>query len=402
MKNQAYTSRRNFIKASVALPTAVAALSGQASAAPVEESPALPKRKLGKNGPEVTMLNLGGMMSAHSPQYLDVAWSLGIRYFDTADCYIKGESERNVAKWIKRYPQRREELFLVSKDHPRKGPKQLLEQIDRRLKNCGTDYLDLFFVHGLSKREYGDDADNWPEHDELREVFEQIKKVGKAKLCGFSTHDGHLVQQLESAARGGFVDAIMLKYNPFHQKGGAFDQALEACHQAGIGLISMKEMKPFAKAPKKNPKIDEVGLTTHQALLHAVWSDSRIASICSSMDNVGQLEENTLAAKLYKQTLPGAQREALQQVATMMPVPMCPGCAGCENWAHKTEYAFQDVSRYVTYYEQDGDGDAGELYQGLEAKHRNLAGVDLAAIREDCQFKVDYAEIAKRAEQYFA
>jgi len=348
------------------------------------------------------MLNLGGMMSAHSPQYLDVAWSMGIRYFDTADCYIKGESERNIAKWIRRYPQRREELFLVSKDHPGKGPKQLLEQIDRRLQSCGTDYLDLFFVHGLGQKGYGDDADHWPERDELREVFEQIKKSGKAKLCGFSTHDGRLVNQLESAARGGFVDAIMVKYNPFHEKGGAFDKALEACHRAGIGLISMKEMKPFAKAPRKNPKLDEVGLTTQQALLHAVWSDPRIACICSSMENVGQLEENTLAAKLFKQELPGAQREALRQVATLLPVPMCPGCAGCESWAHKTEYAFHDVSRYVTYYEQDGDGGAGELYHGLDAKHRDASGVDLAAIREDCQFKVDYAEIAQRAEQYFA
>jgi predicted aldo/keto reductase-like oxidoreductase len=402
MKNEPNTSRRHFIKASVVLPTAVAALSGKASAAPAECKPALPKRKLGQNGPEVTMLNLGGMMSAHSPQYLDVAWSMGIRYFDTADCYMKGESERTIAKWLKRYPERRKDLFLVSKDHPRKGPKQLLEQIDTRLKNCGTDYLDLFFIHGLGPKAYGEDATKWPEMDELREVFEKIKQSGKAKLCGFSCHDKLLVDCLNSAARGGFVDAIMLKYNPFHEKGGAFDQALDACHAKGIGLISMKEMKPFAKAPKKHPTMDEVGLTTHQALLHAVWSDERIASICSSMENVGQIEENAMAATLYKQALPGQQRDALQQVAMRMPVPMCPGCSGCESWAHKTEYAFQDISRYLTYYEQDGNSEACELFRGLDAPSRDTAGVDLAAIREDCQFKVDYAEIAKRAEQYFA
>ena len=402
MKNEPKTSRRNFIKASVVLPTAVAALSGKASAAPAAGKPALPKRKLGKNGPEVTMLNLGGMMSAHSPQYLDVAWSMGIRYFDTADCYIKGESERNIAKWLKRYPERRKELFLVSKDHPKKGPKQLLEQIDNRLKACGTDYLDLFFIHGLGTKSYGKDAVNWPEMDEVREVFEKIKKAGKAKMCGFSCHDKLLVDCLNSAARGGFVDAIMLKYSPFHEKDGAFDRALDACHNKGIGLISMKEMKPFAKAPKKNPKIDEVGLTTHQALLHAVWSDHRIASICSAMENVNQLEENAMAATNFKQDLPSEQREALQQVATVMPVPMCPGCSGCERWAHKTEYAFQDISRYVTYYEQDGDGEAYKLFRDLDTPSRETVGVDLAAIREDCQFKVDYAEIAKRAEQYFA
>jgi len=404
MKNKSNSSRRNFLKATAILPAAVATLSSRSLAAESPESPsseALPKRKLGANGPEVTMLNLGGMMSAHSPQYLDLAWNMGIRYFDTADCYIGGKSEKNVAAWIKRYPARRKDLFLVTKDHPKKGPEQLLEMVDRRLEACGTDYIDLFFIHGLGPKEYGADSLNWPKSQQLKDVFDQLKASGKVKHCGFSCHDGRLVDLLNAAAEGGFVDAIMLKYNPFHRKGDDFDLALEACHQAGIGLVSMKEMKPFAKAPKKHPTLDEVGLTTHQSLLHAVWSDPRIASICSSMDNVMQLEENSQAARLFKGALPDAQRQALQQVAMRMPVPMCPGCPGCEQWAHKTDYAFQDISRYLTYYEQDGRIEAGDFYKELDTAQK-YADVDLAAIREDCQFKVDYPEIARRAEQYFA
>jgi hypothetical protein len=84
-----------------------------------------------------------------------------------------------------------------------------------------------------------------------------------------------------------------------------------------------------------------------------------------------------------------------------MPVPMCPGCPGCEQWAHRTEYAFQDISRYLTYYEQDGRLEAGDFYKELNTVQK-YADVDLSAIREDCQFKVDYPEIARRADQYFA
>jgi predicted aldo/keto reductase-like oxidoreductase len=405
MKNQSNNSRRNFLKASAILPVAAVATFSPRSQA--EESPtspaseALQTRKLGANGPAVSILNLGGMMSAHSPQYLDLAWNMGIRYFDTADCYIKGKSENNVAAWLKRYPERRKDLFLVTKDHPKDGPEQLFEMVDRRLEACGTDYIDLFLIHGIGAGGYGEDSLNWPKSQQLKDVFDQLKASGKVKHCGFSCHDGRLVDYLNAAAAGGFVDAILLKYNPFHQKGGDFDRALDACYEAGIGLISMKEMKPFAKAPKKHPTLDEVGLTTHQSLLHAVWSDPRIASICSSMDNVMHLEENTQAARLFKGALPGAQREALQQVAMRMPVPMCPGCPGCEQWAHRTEYAFQDISRYLTYYEQDGRSEAGDFYQQLDAAQK-YADVDLSAIRQDCQFKVDYPEIARRAEQYFA
>ena len=133
------TSRRNFLKTSLAAPVAYALgsnITGQAadSAPAASGSPILPKRKLGKNGPEVTMVSLGGMMTALSPQYLDMAWSMGIRYFDTADCYLKGNSEKIVGQWLAKYPERRKEIFLVSKDHPTKGLSQIPEMVDRRLQ----------------------------------------------------------------------------------------------------------------------------------------------------------------------------------------------------------------------------------------------------------------------------
>src|SRR5690242_6465110 len=114
--------------------------------------------QLGKSGPQATMLCLGGMEQALSPDYIDIAWSMGIRYFDSADCYLGGRSEKIFGQWIAKYPERRKEIFLVSKDHPRQGPKQMLEMIDRRLEACGTKYLDAFYIHGIGPREYGDDS----------------------------------------------------------------------------------------------------------------------------------------------------------------------------------------------------------------------------------------------------
>jgi predicted aldo/keto reductase-like oxidoreductase len=404
------TDRRDFLKTGIGISSMIAlgaASPGWVRAQAPDAQAAgpaprvLPRRKLGKNGPEVTILNLGGMMAALNPQYMDVAWQLGIRYFDTADCYKGGKSEEDIGTWITKYPERRKELFLVTKDHPRKGPSQLIEQLDRRLEKLRTDYVDLFFIHGIGPREYGEDSVNWVKGGELKDVFEKIKTSGKAKLCGFSCHDGNLEAYLNAAAQGGFVDAIMLRYNPFLEKGGALDKAMDACHKAGIGLISMKEMKPFAKAPKKNPELEKVGLTTHQALLHAVWSDPRIASICSSMDNLGQLDENTLAASLYKEPLPDIQRKALREVAALTPAPMCPGCQHCEKMVAEMDYAFYDIARYVTYYEQDGDSGARDMYKALPESLRTPRDSTLLALREGCEFHVDYPEIARRAERYF-
>src|SRR5208283_1451859 len=214
-KKQTLT-RRNFLGSTMSLPIALAAapslLAQRAVAAdaPLSAAP-LPRRQLGKNGPQVTMLCMGGMEQALSPDYIDIAWSMGIRYFDSADCYLGGNSEKIFGAWLAKYPERRKEIFLVSKDHPHKGPQQMLEMIDRRLDACGTKYLDAFYIHGIGTGEYGKDSVNWPKSDEFKKTAETLKSSGKVKTVGFSCHDGRLNDYLNAAAQGGFLDIIMLK-----------------------------------------------------------------------------------------------------------------------------------------------------------------------------------------------
>lgn len=406
MKEMLSTSRRNFLKSAATLPVALAAapslLTQAAAAADAPATEALPRRQLGKNGPNVTMLNLGGMMAALSPDYLDIAWSMGIRYFDTADCYIRGRSEKIIGEWLAKYPERRKEIFLVSKDHPRQGPEQLLTMVDTRLKACGTDYLDAFYIHGLGPREYGEDSLNWPRSDKFKKVAEQLKSSGKVKMVGFSCHDGRLTDYLNAAAEGGFVDIIMLAFNPFYEKGGAFDRALDACHKAGIGLVAMKTMRSAKDVPKRLPELDKLGLSTHQAVLQSVWSDPRISSICNSIENVDQMQAGTAAARSYKEPLKFAHMELLRETLMAGRRTMCTGCPSCEEFAKQTGFAFHDIARFVTYYEQDGNLEAREYYQALAAEYRDASRVNLAALRDGCHFKTDYPEIIRRAERYFA
>ena len=159
-ENFSSTSRRSFLKHAFTVPAALAVapslmlaedkpaaaetkpVEKPAEAKPAEKSAEplamLPTRKLGKTDRHVTMLNMGGMEKALSVGYIDIAWASGIRYFDTADCYMKGKSEQIFGEWLAKYPERRKDTFLVSKDHPKQSPKQLLEMIDRRLENIGA------------------------------------------------------------------------------------------------------------------------------------------------------------------------------------------------------------------------------------------------------------------------
>ncbi len=52
----------------------------------------------------------------------------------------------------------------------------------------------------------------------MKEAAEAIKKTGKVKFVGFSTHDAMIAEQIQNAAEGGFIDVIMLKFTPWLDK----------------------------------------------------------------------------------------------------------------------------------------------------------------------------------------
>ena len=136
--------------------------------------------------------------------------------------------------------------------------------------------------------------------------------------------------------------------------------------------------------------------------LHAVWSDPRISAICNCMHSVDQVESSVAAARRYQAPLKAAQINLLHETVLAGRRTFCPGCPACHAAAGETEFAFQDIARFVTYYEQDGWLEARGQYHALPLAARNASGQNLAALRERCAFQIDYPEIVKRAERYFA
>src|SRR5262249_2346820 len=139
--------RRKFIGAGASAMAGAAALgAGRQAAAQSGNNPiqtaGLPTRPLGRSGFDVTILNLGTWMSPGGGRLLRLAWSKGIRYFDTAKSY---GSEPMIGQWLKATPNARKDLFLATKDQP-ETPEQFIHQLDERLRALRTDHVDLFFL----------------------------------------------------------------------------------------------------------------------------------------------------------------------------------------------------------------------------------------------------------------
>jgi aryl-alcohol dehydrogenase-like predicted oxidoreductase len=118
-------------------------------------------RQLGKYGVKVSevalgsWLTYGGATEAQiAEQCIDKAYDLGINFFDTANVYANGESEKVVGKSLAKY--RRESYFLATKvffpmgDGPNDrglSRKHIIEQCNLSLKRLGVDYIDLYQCH---------------------------------------------------------------------------------------------------------------------------------------------------------------------------------------------------------------------------------------------------------------
>ncbi len=412
------TDRRTFLQAG-AIATAAAMGAGsapnaeaqQAAAGAGDKAPVLPKRKLGRTGLEITLLEMGtGALRERGTleRLLRLSFANGVRTFDTARLY---GTEPGFKRWFEQSPEVRKQIVLVTKDNPRE-PKDMLAMLDKRLAALGTDYVDMFFIHGLGDDHSLDDAINFVKGREFKETAEAIRKSGKAKFLGFSSHHQDRAALIRAAAEGGIIDAIMLMYTPWLDRDSELNRALDVAHAKGVGLISMKQVAgQFPARPKINvleevvrraPMLKEKNLSPYQGLLHAIWTDERISGSCVSIKTTDQLREDADAARRYE-PMKTAEIEQLRDAALAFGPTMCADCDGRCAAAAGTTAALGDLTRFLTYHEHHGiRAEARRQYAALSPEARDWKGADLEAARAACPNKLDFASLLPEVDRHLA
>jgi predicted aldo/keto reductase-like oxidoreductase len=406
--NDSGVTRRDFVKtvglagiavAGAGVPGALAAPEPQAAAAPAG---AMPKRKLGKTGVEVSILNLGGMFDTINNQLLlKQALKWGVTYWDTAESYGEGLSEEGMGRFFARNPEARKEIFLVTKVHHPKGD-DLTERLDKSLKRLQTDHVDLFFIHAITSI------------DEMKPAYKDwaaaMKKAGKIKFFGFSTHT-NMADCLAGAAKLDWIDAVMFTYNFRVMADPKLKAAVDACDKAGIGMVAMKSMSGGPGEPKIDSKAKltmadrflERGFTDKQAKLKIIWENPQIASICSQMPNLTILMANVAAARDQVKLTRG-EMESLHQYALETQAGYCAGCGQLCQAALGGAVPVNEVMRALMYHRYYGEPElARETFAGLdEAVRQRLTAVDYSRAEAACPQKLAIAQLMRQAAEMLA
>lgn len=173
-------------------------------------------RNLGGAGLSASPVALGCMrMHTLAPkqaaEVITASWEAGINFFDHADVYGGGESERIFGQALRETGLPRERMFLQSKCGIRKGffdfsKEHILQSVDGSLSRLGTDYLDILLLHR---------PDALMEPEEVAEAFDRLHQSGKVRYFGVSNQHPGQIELLKQAVRHPLI-INQLQFSPVH------------------------------------------------------------------------------------------------------------------------------------------------------------------------------------------
>lgn len=292
---------------------------------------------------KVSQLCLGTMMfggqtdEAGSLAIMEYAFTHGVNFFDTANVYNQGESERIVGKWLKDH---RQQMILATKVCGQMGTgindiglsrRNILSAVDASLTRLDTDYIDIYYMH---KPDYQTDI------EESLEAMTGLVKAGKVRYIGVSNFAAWQVADILHACEKHNYVAPVITQNVYNMLTRGIEAELvpfSGAHKIGIavynpiagGLLAGKH-KP-GKPPENtrfafNPKYykrywsdenfeavddfasiaSESGMSVLELAMKWCASQPGITSVISGVSRLEQITQNIAALEgdpLQKETL---------------------------------------------------------------------------------------------------
>lgn len=360
----------------------------------------------------------------------DIIWrrmmDRGINYFDTGECYLAGNHERDLSRlfrsfrddlWVTTKPsdvagfqkideQVRKLYLKAMKDfiggsegdllglhktavekHKKTGRKPDLrpagkrmatlyaDKLDGSLRRMRIDHIDCYMMHGVEIPWMFDCLEVWEAH-------EKAHRAGKVKHFGFSVHKHHkdvLAAAVQANKRGPWkIDLVMAGVNP-----ESFDHLkpeLTALKKQDVGIIAMKTSgianRPVDDREKKFKSL--VGDKSYNQRERAkLWmlhlTEGLIDACIAAMENNEQMDKD-LALPMVR--LSAAAKRELRAIVKLEMAGSCHLCGRCETNCPE-HIAIADMIRYHAYIHQYHDE---ELARRLYA----MAGYDPTEVCRNC------------------
>jgi len=241
------------------------------SSPPQPATPKMQYTRLGKTGVKVSKICLGCMSYGSSKwqpwvleeepslEVIKKAYDSGVNFFDTADVYSAGESERVLGVAIKKFGFPRSKIVVATKVHGTfqegkpelfavlygKSPKEVEEHglinqgglsrkhifdaVDASLRRLQLDYIDLYQIHRFDY--------NTPV-EETMEALNDVVRSGRVRYIGASSMHAWQFQKMNNVAKErGWAQFVTMQnlYNVLYREEER--EMIPYCLDAGVGMI---------------------------------------------------------------------------------------------------------------------------------------------------------------------
>ena len=210
---------------------------------------------LGKTGMKVSRMCLGMMTygsktwrewiltEEEAKPFVKRALDAGINFFDTADVYSLGESEKITGNLMRHFGVKRENVIVATKVHGQLSNdindrglsrKHIMDAIDNSLKRLQMEYVDLYQIH---RWDY-----NTP-IEETMEALNDVVRAGKARYIGASSMFAwQFMKALHVSEMNGWTKFVSMQdhYNFVYREEER--EMIPLCIDQGIGLIPWSPM----------------------------------------------------------------------------------------------------------------------------------------------------------------
>jgi predicted aldo/keto reductase-like oxidoreductase len=157
-------------------------------------------------------------------------------------------------------------------------PSEITKKFEISMERLGLEYVDILYLHAIETRQAA-------MYEPVLQAMSKIKKSGKARFLGVSTHT-NMPQVLDAAVDSGVYDVVLTSYNYQMKDWKEMEVAIKRVADAGIGIIGMKSMAGGFKDKERTKRVNT------KAALKWVLQNENIHTTIPGFTSFDQLEES--------------------------------------------------------------------------------------------------------------
>ena len=295
---------------------------------------------LGRTGLEVTVMGLGcggpsrvgkntGKTEAESVSVVRQALDAGVNFIDTAEAY---GTEEIVGKAIKGLDRSSLVLSTKKRTRQRMTPQDVQESLEASLRRLGTDYVDVYHLHGVVLQDYPYLL------AEIVPAMQRLRDQGKLRFLGITELFGPDPQHamLQRALQDDVWDVMMVGFNLLNQS--ARERVFARTIEKDVGVLIMFAVRRALSRPERLAEVieeliekgqldpaevdreDPLGFLVHEggavSVMDAAYRFCRYEPgthvILSGTGNPDHLRANV--ESFYRPSLPAEDRRRLEHI----------------------------------------------------------------------------------------